>query len=566
MGYVVKCINLLEMKKSDCYNPFNYIRDESDIVKLVTNIMTNTTPKNSAPNDPFWDKSEGMFLQAIFYYVWMEMPLAKRNMGTVMELLSEAEVTEKDTPSELDVRMATLETRSPLGKKHPAIKQYNKCMRGAGDTIRSIIISANARLAKLENDEVLRLLSKDDLNIEELGIGLDGDGVTKTALFCIIPDTDTSYNFIIGMLYSQIFQELYFQADFVYGGELPVPVTFMLDEFCNVALPDNFTSLISTMRSRNISSVIIIQNIAQIKALFKDTWENITGNCDATIYLGGNDDSTHEYISKKLGKMTIDKKSTGLSRGRQGSSSQNIDVVGRDIMTPDEVGRMDNSKCIVFVKGHHAVMDDKYDTPSHPRYGMIEEAKNDPDAGYTHYVPEKMLDRPYGILTEPGLKRYKVLKEKGENIYINELKYSEFMLLGDGDLQMKMMAEENSSDEQAVRDEGEVDTSLHYVPDEETEKSLVSELLDFKKQVEADRSSTETEEKLEAEHSDDWPLEKLITSSDFSPEQRKELERAVNDGLPEEYIMTYANPENSVIKMMTFRKQFINTRKGESKS
>lgn len=274
-GYNVKVINLLDMDKSDCYNPFAYIREETDVIKLITNLISNTTPKDAKSNDPFWEKSEGLLLQAIFYYVWMEEEPARRNFETVLKLLGEAEVTEQNKPSKLDIRMKLLEETSPLGSAHPAVKQYNKCMRGAGDTVRSIIISANARLAFLENQKVLRLLSRDDLKLAELGIGVDGDGETKTALFCVIPDSDKSYNFVIGLLYTQIFQELYHQADFNCGGRLPIHVTFMLDEFCNVALPDDYCSLLSTMRSREISSIVIIQNFAQLKALFKDTWETI---------------------------------------------------------------------------------------------------------------------------------------------------------------------------------------------------------------------------------------------------------------------------------------------------
>lgn len=293
-GYNVKVINLLEMEKSNCYNPFSYIREETDVVKLVTNIMSNTTPKDAQASDPFWDKAEGLFLQALFYYVWLEEEPHKRNMGSVLKLLSEAKVAEKGKISDLDRRMQILEHKSPLGENHPAVKQYNKCMWGAGDTVRSIIISANSRLATLENKQVLRLLSKDELKLEEIGIGVNGDGKTKTALFCVIPDSDKTYNFIIGMLYTQIFQELYYQADFCCGGRLPVHTTFLLDEFANVALPDDYCSLLSTMRSREISSIIIIQNLAQIKALFKDTWETIPGNCDTLVYLGGNEQSTHE--------------------------------------------------------------------------------------------------------------------------------------------------------------------------------------------------------------------------------------------------------------------------------
>lgn len=255
--------------------------------------------------------------------MWLEEKPSKRNFETVLKLLGEAEVTEQGKPSRLDVRMKFLEEQSPLGTNHPAVKQYNKCMWGAGDTVRSIIISANSRLAFLENRQVLRLLSKDELNLANVGIGVNGDGETKTALFCVIPDSDKSYNFIIGMLYTQIFQELYYQADFNCGGRLPIHVTFMLDEFANVALPDDYCSLLSTMRSREISSIIIIQNFAQLKALFKDTWETIPGNCDTFIYLGGNEQSTHKYVSELLGKGTIDKKSSGETKGRQGSSSRN---------------------------------------------------------------------------------------------------------------------------------------------------------------------------------------------------------------------------------------------------
>lgn len=293
-GYNVKVINLVEMEKSDCYNPFAYIRQETDVIRLITNLIANTTPKGSVSNDPFWEKAESLFLQALFYYVWLEEKPATRNFKTIMNLLAEAEVTEQGKPSRLDVRMKFLEETHPLGSNHPAVKQYNKCMRGAGDTVRSIIISANSRLAYLENQQVLRLLSRDDLNIAEFGTGVNGDKKTKSALFCVIPDNDKSYNFIIGMLYTQIFQELYYQADFIYGGRLPIHVTFMLDEFANVALPDDYCSLLSTMRSREISSVIIIQNMAQIKALFKDTWETIPGNCDTLIFLGGNEQSTHK--------------------------------------------------------------------------------------------------------------------------------------------------------------------------------------------------------------------------------------------------------------------------------
>lgn len=328
-GYRVRILNLVEMEHSNGYNPFRYIRSETDIVKLITNLIANTTPKNASSNDPFWEKAESLYLQAIFLYVWMECSPEERNFRTVLKLLNEAEVHADGSPSDLDRRFRRLERKK--GGSHPALIQYNKVVRGAGDTVRSIIISANARLGILENPQILRILDSDEMDIPEIGTGIDGDKNKKTALFCVIPDSDKSYNFLVGMLYSQIFQELYYQADFHYNGRLPIHVTFMLDEFSNVALPDDFCSLLSTMRSREISCIIIIQNLAQIKALFKDTWETIPGNCDTLIYLGGNEQSTHKYISESLGKGTIDKRSSGETKGRNGSSSRNYDVLGRDM-------------------------------------------------------------------------------------------------------------------------------------------------------------------------------------------------------------------------------------------
>lgn len=273
-GYDLKVLNLVDMQASDCYNPFLYLKTETDVIKLVTNLISNTTPKEASKGDPFWEKAEGMYLQSIFYYVWLEYPLEKKNFTSVLELLNKAKIPEDENElSELDELMYQLD------ENHPALVTYNKVRRGAVDTVRSIIISANSRLAYLQNVEILRILDHDDMNLSFLGRGKQHDRKTKTALFCVIPDNDKSYNFIIGMLYTQIFQELYFHADFRCGGRLPIHVMFWLDEFANVALPDDFCSLLSTMRSREISCNIIIQNLAQIKALFKETWETITGNC-----------------------------------------------------------------------------------------------------------------------------------------------------------------------------------------------------------------------------------------------------------------------------------------------
>lgn len=292
-GYQIKVFNLINPKESNKYNPFAYIRTETDVIKLITNLMKNTTPKKSSSSDPFWEKSESLFLQALFYYVWMEMPPGRKNIVSVLELLAEAK-REKDEPSRLDRRFELLARTNPSGEDHPAVRQYRKVMDGADNTIKSIIISVNARLAFLENEAIKELLETDELHFGELGTGKNSDKKTKTALFIVTPDSDKSYAFLVGMLYEQLMQELYFQADTKYGGRLPLHVTMYLDEFYNTPLPDSYLNFLSTMRSREISNVIVVQNIAQIKELFKDGWETIPGNADTLVYLGGNEQSSHK--------------------------------------------------------------------------------------------------------------------------------------------------------------------------------------------------------------------------------------------------------------------------------
>lgn len=509
-GYQIKVIDLLEMDKSDGYNPFHYIREETDIVKLITNLIANTTPKGSSSSDPFWEKAESLFLQAIFYYVWMEEPLNRRNFETVLELLGEAEVTGENQKSKLDRRMERLEKTSKLGSNHPAVKQYKKCIRGAGDTVRSIIISANSRLAFLENPKVLRLLSKDEMNLQDLGIGVNGDKRTKTALFCVIPDTDKSYNFIIGMLYTQIFQELYYQADFNYGGRLPIHVSFLLDEFSNVALPDDFCSLLSTMRSREISAVIIIQNLAQIKALFKDTWETITGNCDTLIYLGGNEQGTHKYISELLGKGTIDKKTSGETRGRNGSSSRNYDVLGRELLTPDEVRKLDNRKCLVFIRGFSPVLDDKFSPFKHKAFSQTADGKGN---AYVH--SKTVEENPYkgiALIGKESLEYYEKNREKGENIHVDNFSFEDFMQLETGKKNRQIFRKDELKANQVIQD------------------------------CEENRQSMEA----------DSIVSRMITY-DFSEEQKEELKQGIRDGLKESQILTYFQADIPVEVMREIR-------------
>ena len=417
----------------------------------------------------------------------------------------------------------------------------------AGDTVRSIIISANSRLAFLENKQVLRLLSKDELNLSDIGIGVNGDGETKTALFCVIPDSDKSYNFIIGMLYTQIFQELYYQADFNCGGRLPIHVTFMLDEFANVALPDDFCSLLSTMRSREISSIIIIQNFAQLKALFKDTWETIPGNCDTFIYLGGNEQSTHKYVSELLGKGTIDKKSSGETKGRQGSSSRNYDVLGRELFTPDEVRKLDNKKCIIFIRGFDPIMDNKFIPFNHPMFNQTADGKGEP---YVHQIrgADNLIGPPFEILSDKAVKYYEKLKDKGENVYIDTLTYEQFMMLGDAELSRRFSMQDEA--EQKAKIDREQANELEYV--DESQKSDASES--------ANASSGSAGAKPVRNPEREKPKwEDTITNRmlhwSYTPEQKEEVKKALAAGVPKATILTYFYPEVTVEKMSSYRKK-----------
>lgn len=540
-GYNIKVINLIDMDQSDCYNPFSYIREETDVIKLITNLIANTTPKGATSADPFWEKAEGMFLQALFYYVWLEVPPKRRNFETVLKLMGKAEVKEKGKPSQLDAIMKALEETSPLGSNHPAVKQYNKCMRGAGDTVRSIIISANSRLAFLENKKVLRILSRDEMNLADIGIGVNGDCETKTALFCVIPDSDKSYNFIIGMLYTQIFQELYYQADFNFGGRLPIHVTFMLDEFANVALPDDYCSLLSTMRSREISSVIIIQNLAQIKALFKETWETISGNCDTLIYLGGNEQSTHKYISELLGKGTIDKRSSGETRGRQGSSSRNYDVLGRELMTPDEARKFDNKKCLIFIRGFDPIVDNKFIPFKHPAFEQTADGKGKP---YIHTPKEDstFVGPPFEILNRQSLAYFEKLKSKGENVYIDELTYEEFMMLEEAGLGKRFtMLDEKEQKERFNREQLH---ELEYIDDGEKSSS-------------SDGNGGDNLAGSRSRNKPDWEdtIVNRVIHWNYSDEQKAEMKQAIVDGIPKKKIMEYFYPEVSVEQMRSIRRQ-----------
>ncbi len=388
-GYEIRVLDLINPGLSHCYNPFAYLRDEKDVLKLVTNLIRNTTPKGAANNDPFWEKSETALLEALILYLLYMAPPEEQNFPMIMDLLSAAEVHEDDEEfkSILDQMFNRLEAEEP---DNLAVKQYNIFKLAAGKTAKSILISLAVRLEKFNLPQIASITMQDDLDLASLG-------EKKVALFAVIPDNDSSLNYIVGMMYTQLFQELYYSADRVHNGRLPVHVHCVMDEFANVALPDEFDKLLATMRSREISVSIIIQNIAQLKALFDKQWESIIGNCDEFLYLGGNEDSTHELVSKKLGKETISADSYTESKGRNGSYSKNTSLTGRNLMLPDEVRMLDNRYALLFVRGENAVMDEKYDLMKHPNIARTTDGGAEP---YEHGLAPFALDPDTIILDD----------------------------------------------------------------------------------------------------------------------------------------------------------------------
>lgn len=402
-------LDLINTEKSHGFNPFVYLRDDKDVLRLVSNLIRNTTPKGAQSNDPFWERAETALLEALILYLVNEAPPEEKNFPMVMEMINAAEVKEEDEEyaSVLDELFERLAMNDP---EHLAVKQYHIFKLAAGKTAKSILISLGVRLEKFNLPQIASVVNHDELDIPSLG-------ERKTALFAIIPDSDSSLNFIIGMMYSSIFQELYYIADHVYGGRLPVHVHCVMDEFANIALPDEFDKLLATMRSREFSVSIIIQNIAQLKALFEKQWESIIGNCDEFLYLGGNEDSTHELVSKKLGKTTIDTNTYGQSKGRNGNYSTNWQISGRELYTPDEVRMLDNRYALLFIRGERAIQDEKYDILRHPNVKQTIDGGAPP---YIHGQAPKAFELS-DILLDGDYDDYEVLSEDEINeLYINE--------------------------------------------------------------------------------------------------------------------------------------------------
>ena len=399
-GYDVRVLNLVNLEQSDGYNPFRYLRDEKDVLKLVNNLIQSTTPKGSHESDPFWTKAETALLQAIILMLFQEAPEYEQNFSMVMRVLEYAEVREEDEghASPLDLLFESIERRKP---DSVAVRQYKVFKLAAGKTAKSILVSTAVRLAPFNLPQIQALTDHDDMDLYTLG-------EKKVALYAVIPDNDNTFNFLVSLLYAQAFQALYYSADQIHHGPLPRHVRFVLDEFAAMPLP-GFTRELATMRSRSISASVIIQNMAQIKELYKDSWETIPGNCDTILYLGGNESSTHKYVSEMLGKATIDTKTHGQTKGKSGSYSTNFQMSGRELLTPDEVRKLDNRYALLFIRGASPVMDEKYDLMHHP---AISHSSLGGAAPYIHHgtKPPVYTGRP--LLRVDSIENLNPLKEE----------------------------------------------------------------------------------------------------------------------------------------------------------
>ena len=420
-GYEIRVLDLICMEKSHCYNPFVYLKDDNDVQRLVTNLFKATTPKGSQTNDPFWDTAASMLLLAIIFFLKYEAPEEEQNFPMVMEMLRAGEVKEDNDEyqSPLDELFERLEMREP---DHIAVKYYKDYHSGSAKTLKSIQITLAARLEKFNLSSLAALTATDDLDLPSLG-------EKKVALFALIPDNDTSYNFLVSILYTQLFQQLFYLADHKYGGRLPVHVHFLMDEFANVSLPDDFDKILSVMRSREVSVSIILQNLAQLKALFEKQWESIVGNCDEFLYLGGNEQGTHKYVSELLGKATIDMNTYGKSTGHSGNYSTNYQISGRELLTPDEVRMLDNRYALLFIRGERPIMDEKYDILKHPNVALTTDGKGKP------YLHGAVTQAVAGISLGDSL--------EGE-LKLEQTAYEELQLLSEEELEVILKNKEDA--------------------------------------------------------------------------------------------------------------------------
>ena len=391
LGYEVRVFNLIDPEQSDCYNPFVYVREEKDVLSLIDNLIKNTTPRNASSNDPFWEKAEVALDSALMLYLIHEAPQDEQNFETMIYMMNFADVREEDEQyrSPLDMLFRALEEEQPA---HVAVKQYKVFKQAAGKTAKSILVTAAVRLAAFNIPQYAAMTSMDEMDFGSLG-------ERKRAIFCVIPVNDSSMNYLVGMLYTQCFQELYRRADLKYNGRLPVPVRVLQDEWANVAQPESYPKILATCRSYNIGLNIIVQNVQQIKALYEKEHESIIGNCDTLLFLGGgNEPASLEFIVKLLGRETLATRTRGLTKGRNGSSTTNYQQTGRDLMTIDEVRKLDTNKAILFIRGEDPVIDRKYNLKRHPNIKLTSDGKAKPYIHKPQGAPNYALpDLPYAF-------------------------------------------------------------------------------------------------------------------------------------------------------------------------
>ena len=364
--YRIKCLNLINFQKSMKYNPLSYIRSEKDILKLVNALIMNTKGEGEKSSEDFWVKAERLYYSALIGYIWYEAPEEERNFTMLLDLINASEARESDEnyQSPVDILFAKLAEKEP---DHFAVRQYRKFKMAAGKTLKSILVSCGARLASFDIKELRDLMETDELELDTLGD-------EKTALFVILSDTDSTFNFVAALMYSQLFNLLCDKADDFYGGRLPVHVRLILDEFANIGQIPNFDKLIATIRSREISASIILQSQSQLKTIYKDAADTIVGNCDSTLFLGGKEKSTLKEISELLGKETIDLSNQSENRGSQVSYGLSYQKLGKELMSQDELAVMDGGKCIYMLRGVRPFLSEKYDLTKHPNYRYTADA------------------------------------------------------------------------------------------------------------------------------------------------------------------------------------------------
>lgn len=389
-GYAIKVLNTINFKKSMHYNPLAYIRSEKDILKLVNTIIANTKGEGNQSGEDFWIKAERLYYSALIGYIWYEAPDDEKNLNTLIEMINASEAREDDESFEnpIDKLFKELEQENP---EHFAVRQYKKYKLAAGKTAKSILISCGARLAPFDIAELRELTEDDELELDTLGD-------KKTALFVIISDTDDTFNFIVAIMYTQLFNLLCDKADDKYGGRLPVHVRFILDEFANIGQIPKFDKLIATIRSREISASIILQAQSQLKAIYKDNADTIVGNCDTTLFLGGKEKTTLKEISEILGKETIDLYNTGESRGKETSHSLNYQKTGKELMSMDELSVMDGSKCILQLRGVRPFLSNKYDLTKHPKFALTSDADERNLFNIEKYLSHKLTLKPNTVV------------------------------------------------------------------------------------------------------------------------------------------------------------------------